>query len=196
MQIKNLIKNKQKQLETLSYIEFSDAEIKELSQSDKKKIISAFHGQALLKIPDSEVAFFEWVKKEDFTVWNDLWGDFPEREYQVSMDFLEYFGGAQNGFPICDLEEAENYFFTLEHIKPEGRNAMPAIVEKNDARKQLDIDELLLFELHLAPIDIWHFAYRYKLPLNTAKQMISDMVYKSWIVHLTERDDLLKYITF
>ncbi len=196
MKIKNLIKNKQKQLETLSYIEFSDAEIKELSQNDKKEIISVFHGRVMLKIPDSEVAFFEWVKKEDYDVWNDLWGDFPEREYQVSMDFLEYFGGEQNGFPICDLEGAENYYFTMEHIKPEGRNVMPAIVKKNDARKQLDIDELFLFELHVAPIDIWHYAYRYKLSLNTAKQMISDMVYKSWIVHLPERDDLLKYIAF
>ncbi len=196
MQIKQLIKEKEEQLKQQSYIEFSDEQISSLSKDDKKKIIDTFHGRSMLKLPASEIAFFEWLKKEDNAVWQDLWADFPEWEYRVSIDFLDHLGDAGNGFPICDLEDVENYYFTIRHIKPGGRGEMQAIVDKNDAGEKLNIDELLLFELHLAPIDIWHYAYRYKLALTDAKKMIEDMVYKGWLVHLPNRDDLTKYIEF
>jgi len=52
----------------------------------------------------------------------------------------------------------------------------------------------MLYELHLAPFDIWHFSFRYNLPLDKVKQLISDMEYKGWIVHLSNSEDLLRYI--
>lgn len=193
MEIRDLIIEKEIQLKNNNYVEFSDKEISTLDAAAAKKIISHFHGHALLKLPEKEIHFFEWLKKNDNPVWNDVW-DIEENIYKVSIDFLALLLNGQNGFPICDLQDAANYYFTVKHIKPKGLEHMQNILTKLENNLQLEIDELLLYDLHLAPTDIWHFAYNYKLPLTDVKQMISDMEYKGWIVHLTESQDLLKYI--
>lgn len=193
MNIDALIETKKEQLNTTKYLQFSDKELEKLQIDDTNHIVDLFHGTTLMKLPPSEIKFFDWLKINDNAVWLDLWGD-HENEYQVSIDLLPQFLKEKNGFPICDLKDAPNYYFTVRHIKPEGMAQMEQIISKTEAQKQLDIDELILFELHIAPFDIWHFAYRYNLPLSDVKELISEMVYKGWIVHLPDSDDLLRYI--
>lgn len=192
MKIDSLINQKEKDLQLNGFIQFTDEEIDNLKKQEVERIIACFHGRALMQFPPAEIAFFEWLKLNDNPVWNDIWeGD--ENLYKVSVDFLGYFLKEKNGFPICDLA-IPNYYFTVKHIKPQGMAHMQAIVDKTERGEQLNLDELLLFELHIAAIDIWHFAYRYKLKLADVKELISEMDYKGWIVHLTDRDDLLKYV--
>ena len=193
MKINKIILEKEKQLFENTYIQFSDAEIEQLRLDESQHIVDHFHGHALMKLPPAEVHFFDWLRKNDNAVWQDLWGD-EENMYQVSIDLLPQFLKEKNGFPICDLQEQPNYYFTQRHIKPEGMSQMEKILQKTENNKKLDIDELILFELHIAPFDIWHFAYRYNLPLADLKELISEMVYKGWIVHLTDSKDLLRYI--
>jgi len=193
MNLEKLISQKEADFKNNNYIQFSDKEIEQLRLDEIEDIISHFKGHTLMKLPPAEIEFFEWLKKNDNAVWQDIWGE-DDNLYQVSIDFLAQFLKEKNGFPICDLENRENYYFTVKHIKPDGLAQMEKIIDKTEKQKKLSIDELLLFELHIAPIDIWHFCYRYKLPIINVKTLISDMVYKGWIVHLPLSEDLLKYI--
>jgi len=193
MNIDSLIEQKEQELNQKKYIQFSDKEIEELQDKNIVAIVKHFHGRALMKLPPSEIDFFEWLKKNDNAVWNDLWEDEPDM-YQVSIDLLPQFSSKRNGFPICDLQDGMNYYFTVKHIKQEGLEQMQDIIKKLENKEKLKIDELVLYELHLAPFDIWHFSFRYKLPLDKVKQLISDMEYKGWIVHLPNSEDLLRYI--
>ncbi len=192
MVVLELIKQKEKEYSENNYIQFSDEDLEALDAKKVKKIVDHFHGRALVKLPPAEIKFFEWLKKNDNSVWNDVWGD-NDNLYLVSVDLLAQFLKEKNGFPICDLE-GTNYYFSVKHIKPKGLEEMHNILEKTEQKKQLDIDELILFELHLAPFDIWHFVYRYDLPLDDVKNLISDMEYKGWIVHLPNSEDLMRYI--
>ena len=114
--------------------------------------------------------------------------------HKVSIDLLPQFSKTRNGFPICDLQDGLNYYFTVKHIKQEGLEQMESILQKIENKIKLKIDELILYELHIAPFDIWHFSYRYDLPLDKVKLLISEMEYKGWIVHLSDSEDLLRYI--
>jgi hypothetical protein len=192
MNIQEIIKQKESDNAENKYVQFSDEEIAQLDINKVQKIVDHFHGKVLMKLPPAEIKFFEWLKKNDNAVWNDIWGD-DDNLYLVSIDLLGQFLKEKNGFPICDLE-IDNFYFTVKHIKPKGLQEMERILKKTEQNKQLDIDELILFELHLAPFDIWHFAYRYNLPLAEVKELLSDMEYKGWIVHLANSEDLLRYI--
>ena len=193
MTLNELIIEKEKQLAKENYIQFSEKEISNLKDQGIKKVVSHFHGHAMLKLPPAEIKFFEWLKKNDNAVWNDVWGD-DDNVYLVSIDFLMQFREGKNGFPICDLQDIPNYYFTVKHIKPEGLKQMEAIMNSLEKKEKINIDELFLYELHLAATDIWHFCFSYSLPLNKVKKIISDMEYKGWIVHLPKSEDLMRYI--
>jgi hypothetical protein len=193
MDINQLIIKKEQEFKENKFIQFSDKVIEQFRINEIEKIIAHFKGHTLMKLPPSEIEFFNWLKNNDNAVWIDIWGE-EDNLYLVSVDFLKQFLKEKNGFPICDLENKANYYFTVKHIKPDGLAQMEKIILKTERNEKLDIDELLLFELHIAPIDIWHFCYRYKLPLADIKNLVSDMVFKNWIVHLPESEDLLKYI--
>lgn len=192
MTVQEIIKQKESEFLKNNYIQFSDEEIAQLEIKKVNKVVEHFHGRALMKLPPAEIKFFEWLKKNDNPVWNDIWGD-KDNLYLVSIDLLAQFLKEKNGFPICDLD-VTNFYFTVKHIKPKGRQEMERILKKTGQNKQLDIDEQILFELHLAPFDIWHFVYRYDLPLSEVKELIPDMEYKGWIVHLSESQDLMRYV--
>ena len=193
MNIDSFIVEKEDELRENNFIEFSDKDISELEDPHFGKVVSHFHGRALMKLPPAEIEFFEWLKHSDNKIWNDLWAD-EEDVYKVSIDLLPQFSKTRNGFPICDLQDGLNYYFTVKHIKQEGLEQMESILQKIENKIKLKIDELILYELHIAPFDIWHFSYRYDLPLDKVKLLISEMEYKGWIVHLSDSEDLLRYI--
>jgi hypothetical protein len=193
--IDKIIESKKKKFSEKGYIQLSDSEISNLDGKSIQQIIKAFKGFGILKLPQKEINFFEWLKENDKAVWNDLWdtGDDP---YKISIEFLSHLKSNENGFPICDLEIEENYWFSVKHIKPKGKQFFDVINQKLKSRQKLNIEELLLYEIVQNSIDIWHFSYRYKIDLDKAKKLVKKMHKNDILVHLTDREDLVKYIDF
>jgi len=191
--MKQIIKQKQAQLLAQGYIRFTRSEIASLNETDVREIQDTFQGRALMMLPEGEIDFFEWLKEMDLTVWEDLWGG-DDEPYRVSTDFLHHFVGEGNGFPICDLVDSENYWFSVRHIKPKAQELMEVISRKLDNHESLDVQELLLVEIMTASIDIWHFCHRNHIDLDTAKEAVAELQKADMLVHLTDRDDLVKYL--
>jgi hypothetical protein len=188
MEVTKIIKQKQAQLEQQPYLHFSGNELAEMEPENVSAIESHFGGHALMKLPQEEIDFFEWVKKVDFTVWQDLW-DGEEEPYLVSISFLHHFLQEQNGFPICDLIEEDNYWFCKRHLKPKGLEIIA-----NTNQPSISFEELLIGEIIQQSIDIWHFCYRNNISLKFAKAKVQDMHHKDLLVHLENREDLVKYL--
>ena len=114
--LEELIKQKEKDAEKKGYIEFTNDELSSLSEENALEIERHFHGNTLMKLPECERVFFNWLKKVDQSVWEDLWGE-GDNPYFVSTDFLHHFIDNGNGFPICDLVEQDNYWFNEKHTR-------------------------------------------------------------------------------
>ncbi len=198
MNIKALIEQKDAQKQKQQYIQFSEGELEKLRPDEVERIIEHFGGNTLVRLPESEIKFFEWLKHADEAVWNDLWQDDAEEEsYLVSVDFLREFIRETPSFPICDLIDVPNYWFTLRHIKPKGLEYLQEEIRlKVETDEALTLEEMFLLEISVASTDIWHFCHRHQVPVERMKQAVSEMVYKGWIVHLTNRDDLVRYLDF
>ena len=198
MNIDSLIKKKEEQKKENKYIQFSEGELEKIRPDEAEFIINHFKGNTLIRLPESEIAFFEWLKKMDRAVWDDLWEEDQEDEsYLVSVDFLREFIRETPSFPICDLVDQPNYWFTFRHIKPEGLEYLQKDIRmKVELDKDLTLEELFLLEISVASTDIWHFCHLHQVNISRMKQVIDDMESKGWIVHLSDRDDLVKYIDF
>lgn len=191
--LRELLIKKETQLNKDGYLVFDKAELQNMSGGTAKKVINHFHGVALMQIPREEIEFFEWLEKEDQTVWNDLWAN-EENPYFVSIDLLKHFISDANGFPICDLIDEPNYWFTAKHIKPKGTEKFSEIEQKIQDNKNLTFVEALLVEVMQASIDIWHFCYKYKYQVSRAKDIVRLMHRDDLLVHLSQADDLTKYL--
>jgi hypothetical protein len=188
-----LTKAKENQLSSEGFIKFSDADLIIITTTDAEKIEKHFHGRAMMELPEGEILFFEWLKTNDPLVWDDLWKN-EEETYRVSIDFLHHFVQYGNGFPICDLINVDNYWFHSRHIKPKALEKMDEIQKKIDRKGSLSFEEGLLIEIIRGSIDLWHFCYHYKLPLSVAKKKIEIMHRDDLLVHLKDREDLVKYL--
>jgi len=193
MNIEKLLEQKDQQRQEKNFISFSAEELSALKPQEIKHIIEFFHGYTLMQLPQSEIKFFEWLKKADKDVWDDLWGDLVDT-YLVSIDFLKSLSGDNPQFQICDLVETDNYWFSPRHIKPKGMEELEEIVLKIEGGQKLNVQDVFLFQLSQNPQDLWHFCYEHKIDTARMKSLISDMVYNGFLVHLTSRDDLVKYI--
>ncbi|MBN1406288.1 MAG: hypothetical protein JW956_00780 [Calditrichaceae bacterium] len=182
-----------KQLNEKNYIEFSADQLSKLRLDQAQAIVDEFHGYALLKMPKSEIDFFNWLKVNDRDIWNDIWQD-EDDIYLVSIDFLLHFMEGGLGFPICDLVDQPNYWFNARLIKPKGMEELESIIEKLEKGNKISVSEALLLEISTRPTDIWHFCYHHNLQVERLKEVVDDLVYKGFLVHLTDREDLLKYI--
>jgi len=184
---------KEKQLETDGFIKFTYTELQKMTRKDTQDLEKHFHGRALMELPLEEIEFFKWLKENDPPVWDDLWKNVDE-PYRVSIDFLHHFVESGNGFPICDLIKVDNYWFHTRHIKPKAFEKMEDIRPKLDKKGSLSFEEGILIEIARGSIDLWHFCYRYKLPLSIAKKKIEIMHREDLLVHLRDREDLVKYL--
>jgi len=193
MDIKKLLKKKDEQRQEKGYLPFTVEELAAIRADEVDHVVDFFHGYTLMELPQSEIDFFEWLKKNDRKVWHDLWGDEIDL-YRVSIDFLRQLAGSNAQFPICDLVDVDNYWFSRQHIKPKGMEQLQEILLKINGGVELSAAELFLLELNNSATDLWHYCYENDLNIEEMKQIISDMVYEGWIVHLTNREDLVKYI--
>lgn len=167
-----------------------------MSPAEIIRVQNHFGGQTFMYLPESEIKFFQWLKENDVAVWNDLWQS-EEAPYVIAMSFLGHFTSGGNGFPICDLVETDNYYFTEKHIrKPEGIDVLQKVIQKLTDHKSLPVAEALLYEAYCSPIDIWHFAYRHHIPLPLAKKAVDELDRAGLLAHLIKREDLIDYIDF
>ena len=193
MDINKLIDKLEKQLDNQHFIEFYPENLNSLRLDQAQVIVEKFHGRALMKLPETEIDFFSWLKENDPDVWNDLWQD-EDDLYLVSIDLLSFFIEGGLGFPICDLVDQPNYWFNTRLIKPKGMEKLEEIIVKLEQGNKINISEAFLLEISTRPVDIWHFCYNNNLPVDRLKKIVNDLVYDSFLVHLTDRDDLVKYI--
>lgn len=169
----------------------SDEEIDGIDTAALTEVLDEYGSSVLMLLPPRERVFMEWLKDADPAVFTDLWGDDTP---VVSLHFIEAFKRADRGFVICELEACDNYYFTDRHIKPEARDNLPGILDRAGAGQQLSIGEVLLFEILQQPIDIWHFCYKYGVSVEKGKSAVEELAGHDWLVHLTAREDLAKYI--
>lgn len=152
--------------------EISDAEMSDLSAEQAQELVARFGSNTLIRLPQREQQFFEWLRQNDPPVWNDLWGD-DEDPYVVSLGYLNDLLPKRRGFLICDLAEQQNLIFSQQSIThDEGKLMLNAALDVVAAKGRLTMDQAFMVELWRAPIDIWRFTYMYGVSLDEAKRMV------------------------
>jgi hypothetical protein len=195
-----------------TYIEFAKAEIsknnfitfpeelfEKISEDEAQQIVNGIEKYAMMMLPEKEIAFFEWLKVEDNPVWKDLWVDDEYAPYLVSISFLPFlvYKSHANGFPICDLVNLDNYYFTINMMIAENSQmVLEAAKERFKLKRKLDLHHLLALEIAFNSTDIWHFAFKYHITIDSAKQALDILVKDNAILHFTKAEDVGKYLQF
>ncbi|MDR0927532.1 MAG: hypothetical protein LBO69_07185 [Ignavibacteria bacterium] len=179
------------------YIYLTDAEFMSLNIDDIEDIVSEFGGKNMLRLPETEIRFFEWVKEVDEVIWNDIWGNDDLEPYLVSVDLLPIVLSPDGrGFPICDVQTADNYFFSMDNMVEESRDMIEAAKQMFLDHKPMTAAQLLALEISFEPIDIWHFAYKHNIDIAEAKRAVHSLVDDGVLVHLKEADYIIPFIHF
>lgn len=179
-------------------VEFPEEVLRSLSDEQARLLAREFGSDTMVRLPASDVRFFEWLRREDAGVWNDLWKDEVEPvPYVVGMALLPDVLRSNRGFPICDLVELPNFYFTHKHVRgEEARPYLEAVRLRLENGEELGVPELLLLEISQEPIDIWRFAYLYRIPVGLAKQAVQQLVEDEMLVYTPTRDELSDYLDF
>jgi hypothetical protein len=150
-----------------------------------------FQHARMFKLPEFEIDFFKWLKSKDPLVWNDLWKD-ADYKYAVSLEFLPTLLEKDGrGFPICDLQTVDNYYFPTQVLVDRESDVMVEAAKVRFIEKQgLTPSQLLALEIHFGGIDIWHFSYKHKIELDEAKKAVESLVEDQILVHLKDAEHL------
>jgi hypothetical protein len=184
--------------ESTEIIEVPEYLFDELTKEQAQFIVNYFNKTALIKLPKYEIDFFEWLKKNDNAVWDDLWKTEGETPYVVSISFLPMLiKEEKRGFPICDLIDCNNYYFTQDHMTDEESKVyIETSRHRYENNKSLTLPQVLALEISTKPIDIWHFAYKHGLEVETAKEAAHELVEDNALVHLKDAEHVAKFIDF
>ena len=106
----------EEQVKVRPYIHFPEELFQAIPKETTEKVVKQFGSRSLMRLPEREIKYFEWLKEADPEVWHDLWNDDEGETYLVGISFLPMFSDITRGFPICDLEHYDNYYFTLTHF--------------------------------------------------------------------------------
>lgn len=181
------------------FVVFPEEVFQGATKDDAEYIRMYLKDNTLIKLPEKEIEFFEWLKVNDARVWEDLWGnDDLNKPYVVSIEFLPILiYKEKKGFPICDLENAENYYFTESHMQDEeSKVIIETSYEKLKKKDKLSDTQLLALSIKSEPTDIWHFAYKYKMDVDYAKSLVQNLVDDNALVHLKESEYIAPFIEF
>ncbi len=198
-----LIKWFQELISSRDYLDLDQQTIELLDKDIAIYLAKYYQDSVLIKLPPFEIAFFEWMKQVDYSAWSDLWAskdivnsDEQHNEpYIVSISFLPNLLDKHRGFPICDLLEVDNYYFTEDHIVgKESGFLLDSIKSMFLEKKKLTIAQMLLLEISFFPIDIWHFAYKHKLDLSDAKNAVKELVDDNVLLHLVSAEHIAGFI--
>lgn len=177
------------------FVDFPEEIFESLNEETAREIVARFSSNSFIKLPAREVLFFEWLKTADPEVWEDLWGASGELPYIVSISFLPILLDNSRGFPICDLVKNDNFYFTESHIADkESRVFLESVRERFLNKDKLSVAQTLILEVSIAPIDIWHFAYRFGLDIKTAKNAVRELTEDNILIHLTDASHLAGFI--
>lgn len=181
--------------ETGTTFEFPEEVFSSLTTESAVEISNLYRGRYLMMLPRREQEFFAWLKENDPLVWADLWASTDASAYTVSMAFLPALLDPSRGFPICDLETLDNYFFLPSLLQGEhAQDFVEAVRERFLAKEKLTVEQVLALECSLAPIDIWHFAHHHGIDVARAKRAVEQLVEEKILVHLRSSADLAEYI--
>jgi hypothetical protein len=181
---------------TLQVVEIPDEIFWKISREQAKDIADHFGAAVFLRLPASERKFFEWLKVQEESVWNDLWAsDFPDEAeqtapYLVGISLLPEMITEGRGFPICDLSSQPNYFFSYKNFNAEEIKPMiDAIVQRMEDKVDVSPKEIFLMEIRRAPIDVWRFAYFYRLPVQDVKRIAAELV-EDGVLQVASRENM------
>ncbi len=179
-------------------VEISDEDLSVLDKETARQIANDFGSRSLMRLPDKEARFFEWLREHDESVWNDLWGDSSQEHlYVVGLSFLPLLLDTVRGFPICDLLSNDNYYFTPVHILGgDAEHYISAVKERFLNKDRLTHAQLLALEISMAPIDIWRFGYHHGISPEAAKQAAATLVADGIIVHFRTAEQLANFVEF
>lgn len=161
-----------------------------------REIAERYGRYGLIRLPAYEQHFFEWLRRRDPAVWNDLWDD-QQEPYIVSLSFLEALLDRRRGFPICDLVGTDNYYFLPAMLEwtQEARDYVTAVRVRFESGQPLSTEQLLVIELLLGgAIDIWHFSYHHNIELEDAKQGVRILVEDKVLPHLRSAEQLAPFL--
>jgi len=194
MSNKEILKWCDNYIKSNDYFIFPDDLFDNLSNDNVESLINQYGSTFLMKMPKDEIEFFEWLKVNDISVWNDLWQS-DEEPYIVAMNFITLMKNNICGFPICDLLNNVNYYFTESHLISDESKLMVESVQKMfHEHKQLTIEQALVLEISLEPVDIWRFAYRYNINVTRAKQAVENLVKDKILIHIKDAELLAPFI--
>ena len=178
-------------------LEFPPETLAALDRDSAAGLANALGGAALMRLPEKEIRFFEWLREHDESVWRDLWGDAPDAPYVVGVSFLPLLLDPVRGFPICDLLDNDNYYFTPVHILGgDAEHYVAAVKERFLAKQRLTHAQLLALEISLAPIDVWRFGYHHGISPEAAKKAADTLAADSIIVHFRTAGELANFVEF
>ncbi|MCX7880480.1 MAG: hypothetical protein N2517_07440 [Ignavibacteria bacterium] len=170
---------------------------KNLTVETAYELVRLFGHNTLCYLPNSEVQFFEWLRVNDYSIWEDLWGGVDEDPYVVSLAFIPLLFQKTRGFPICDLANNDNYYFTEDLIVKKSANLLLETLREKFLKKEpLTIAQILLLEISVAPLDIWHFAYHHRVSIQKAKEAVKELVDDNLIIHLKKAEEIAEYVKF
>ncbi len=176
-------------------IEFPEELFQSLDSDTAVSLSQRYGAHHLMVLPKREQEFFSWLRMHDEAVWNDLWSHTEEQPYIVSLAFLPALLDPSRGFPICDLEQVDNYFFVPALLNGENaKDFVEAVRERFLAQQKVTVEQLLALECSLSPIDIWHFAWHHDVELARAKQAVHSLVEDQILRHLKSSHDLAEFI--
>ncbi|MCU0427603.1 MAG: hypothetical protein MUF71_18480 [Candidatus Kapabacteria bacterium] len=173
-----------------------------ITPEQAEELASAFGTTVFLRLPESEKKFFEWLRSTEPSVWQDLWGmDIPEGEsdepYLVGMGLLPEMVREQRGFPICDLTTEANFFFSIKNFNAEEiKPLIDAILQRMEDKIDVSAKEILLMEIRRAPIDVWRFAYFYRVPVADVKRMVAELVDDGLLRYAASREEMSDFLSW
>jgi hypothetical protein len=182
--------------EDRQFVELDRETFEELSGEQAAMLADVYGHSTLMKLPPAEIEFFEWLRREDPEIWDDLWDTEGEQPYIVGIGLLPaLMKDNGRGFPICDLRENDNYYFAPQHLA--GKEAgifIESVKDRFSSKKPLSISQLLALEISYEAIDIWRFAYKHGIDLRAAKQAIEGLIDEKIIIHLTETEHIANFV--
>ncbi len=193
-------------------VEFASDVLQSMSAEQAMFLAERFGAGVLMRLPESEQRFFEWLRGSAPEVWQDVWGNneednagednndedgssrhaSPQAElYTVGIGLLPELIQEDRGFPICDLVREQNFYFSLKSLNAEeAKPFVDAAISTAEAGERLSLAQMLMLEIRRAPIDIWRFAYLYRLPVIEAKKTALQLVQDGLLRHGSTREEL------
>ena len=170
-------------------VELTEEQFADLTVEQASSIVASHGASTLIRLPMREQQFFEWLRENDPTVWNDLWeGD--ESPYIVSLAHLVDLLPKGRGFLICDLVSQQNFNFSVVDITPEeGTGLLDASLQLVRDNGQLQLHQAFLVEVWRAPIDQWRFAWMYGLTLDVVKELVIWLISEGILTLARHPDD-------